>query len=696
MTDVDGTIQDLAVTVQTWIGTNAVDRNPVTFRAEKGVVAASEQRTFLSRTVVTIVLQDDRPPIAKASDLEAELGFETLLDGTASFDNGDIATWEWTFDDGIGTVELEGSTTAWTFLRLGTFQGALNVTDSVGLWNETLFNITVRDTTPPIVNLGGDMSVDQHTPIDLDGRGTEDNDPLLLARGTFSWAIYREGQDQEPIVALDGPLETWTFDEFGSFVVVLEVTDQSGNSATGTLRVDVGDVDPPTIELGPDREVDQGTLVVVGFEVLGDNDPAFATNMTVEWSVTGPGLSANLSGSFAEFTPSEMGVYLVTVSVADPSGNRAQDSIRVTARDTRSPAVSVGPTIEAEMGSNVALAGTATDNDPAFPSGASWWWDITGPDLSLRLRGPDANFTPPWVGDYTATLTVTDEVGNEGKDSVTIRSHDTRPPTFGTATPVEGDVQTYGDLSVTVTVTDEGTGVDNTTVETRMKASSDAQWGPWTPLSEVSSGLQVVISSAVHLSEGITLIEFRCADLAGNVASSQTFEVTVNSRPVLVLLSPSDGADFGPFDNVLLDASGSYDPDTSDELTITWASDIDGTLGEGPARSTQLSSGDHVITVRVTDGIPGHEVLGTVNVTVRPVPSTVTGDGDLPWWLLSTAIALVVAALVFIIWARGKRGQVDPGWSDGHEGVEAEGTPPDGSEDQEGHPGSEGGDPTNQ
>ena len=337
LTDVYGTVEHLPVTVQSWNGTEAIDRNPVTFRAEKGEEATSEQRTLLARTVVTIILLDDRPPIARALDVDAELGFEATFDGTASYDNGDIASWEWTFDDGIGVVQLQGAMATWTFLRLGTFAGTLNVTDSVGLWNETALNITVVDTTVPSVDLGDLISVDQHTTVDLDARGTEDNDPLLLTTGTFSWTIYRVGQEGEPIATLDGPLETWTFDDIGSYLVVLDVTDQSGNSANGSLRLAVLDIDPPIVELGPDRLVGQGTAVVLGFEVLEDNDPNFTLNMKVTWSISGPGLELNLTGPMPEFTPEEMGEYTVTVTVEDPSGNSAGDKIKVTARDTHPP-----------------------------------------------------------------------------------------------------------------------------------------------------------------------------------------------------------------------------------------------------------------------------------------------------------------------------------------------------------------------
>ncbi|MCK4971486.1 MAG: right-handed parallel beta-helix repeat-containing protein, partial [Thermoplasmata archaeon] len=127
-TEANGTTGILPVTIRTWDGGAPIERNPTTIKAVKGTEWAGRTLRITSNTRVLIILEDTIPPVPVAPDIWVELNSLVVMNGTASHDNGQVVSWTWTFDDGVGTVVLVGPTASWTFTELGDFQGELNVT----------------------------------------------------------------------------------------------------------------------------------------------------------------------------------------------------------------------------------------------------------------------------------------------------------------------------------------------------------------------------------------------------------------------------------------------------------------------------------------------------------------------------------------------------------------------------------------
>jgi hypothetical protein len=578
MTDDQGTTGPLPVTIRTWEGWDPIERNPTTFRAQNGTEWAGRTLSITADTTVRIVLEDITPPVPVMGDVWAELGNLTVMDGSESYDNGLLTSWAWRFSDGVGTVDLVGPTASWTFTVLGDFHGVLNVTDSAGLSNETTFTIHVVDTTPPRVAVGEDALVNQHTQVELNGTGTTDNDSTLILTGTFLWSIYK-GSATSPFHTSEGPFEAYIFDEMGEYLVVLRVTDQSGNSGNASFLVTVRDNTPPSVDAGPDIKMDQGETVTLAPLSITDNDPGFEpSNASIRWRIKGTGMDVNLTGRSVEWTPPEMGEYQAFVYVTDASGNVGNDLVVVTVLDTSQPVVDLGEDRTVNVTSTVTLDARGTrDNDPSFPAGATYSWTITGPQLVLERYGIEVSFKVPWVGIYTVTLSVTDATGNMGGDTLRMESVDPWAPAFGPFHPLPEHLSDHGDVIVTVTMTDQGTGVNPDLVEMRMRMPSDDVWGTWTVVDVGDPARFVEATIHMELPEGTTLIQFRCWDLAGNgPVLSPEHPVRVNSRPTVVVLSPTDGADYGPYDEIWLDASPTHDPDVEDVLTFLWTSDIDG------------------------------------------------------------------------------------------------------------------------
>ncbi|MBM4248298.1 MAG: hypothetical protein FJ149_02480 [Euryarchaeota archaeon] len=87
-----------------------------------------------------------------------------------------------------------------------------------------------------------------------------------------------------------------------------------------------------------------------------------------------------------------------------------------------------------------------------------------------------------------------------------------------------------------------------------------------------------------------------------------------NRSPVVVLDSPQEGGTFNDTDDILFDASRSYDPD-GDPLSFFWTSSRGGFLGSAPSFTARLGIGAHVVTVWLNDGM-GYNMSRSVTVNV--------------------------------------------------------------------------------
>ncbi|SBS71213.1 PKD domain-containing protein [uncultured Microbacterium sp.] len=195
---------------------------------------------------------------------------------------------------------------------------------------------------------------------------------------------------------------------------------------------------PPVATFGvPD--VDERTVTVSSQST--DDDGTIASTM---WNF-GDG-SAEVSGANASHTYASPGMYTITLTVTDDDGATDSTTRDVTVTNNAAPtAVIATPTIN---GLAVNVSGSATDSDGTI---ASYSWDFG--DGSAAKPGATASHTYTDGGDYTITLTVTDNKGATGTDTrqVTVTAPANVPPTASIANP------TISGLDVDVV----GSGVDS-------------------------------------------------------------------------------------------------------------------------------------------------------------------------------------------------------------------------------------------
>jgi hypothetical protein len=146
---------------------------------------------------------------------------------------------------------------------------------------------------PPVADAGLDQTVQEGSPVQLDGTASYDSDIELL---TYQWT-----QTTGPAVTLSGSntaLPTFTAPTVGpageTLVFNLTVTDPHNLTGPDSVSVHVSNVNqPPTANAGLDQTVNENTLVTLNG--TGSHDPDLDT-LNFTWTQTA-GLSVVLTGA---------------------------------------------------------------------------------------------------------------------------------------------------------------------------------------------------------------------------------------------------------------------------------------------------------------------------------------------------------------------------------------------------------------
>ena len=122
-----------------------------------------------------------------------------------------------------------------------------------------------------------------------------------------------------------------------------------------------------------------------------------------------------------------------------------------------------------------------------------------------------------------------------------------------------------------------------------------------------------IISDYGYLSEGQHALELRVEDSSGKVTKEQlVLQVGgLDSTPSCDLVSPSNQSSFQVGSSILFEGTASDDNIDSMDLQVSFASDIDGDLGDATINSsgeinfvsTNLSNNAHVISMTVSDEV---------------------------------------------------------------------------------------------
>ncbi len=363
----------------------------------------------------------------------------------------------------------------------------------------------------------------------------------------------------------------FTCADIGNNTVVLTVTDENGNSASGTAIVTVED------DMAPSAMAQNITvnLNASGSATIAASD--IDSGSTDNCSIA----SRNLD--ITTFGCANIGTNTVTLTVIDSSGNSATATATVTITDTLGACneAPVAVCLALTMDANADCQGEATARD--FDGGS---YDPNGNPLTFTLTpiGP--------FGEGTTEVTLTVSNGTDSDScTTTITVVDNTPPVANCAAPFTVELDASGNASISVSDIDNG--------------SSDY-------CGIMSTSIDVTDFSCGNIGENT--VTLTVVDIGGNISTCSTV-VTVtdplgscNEAPIAVCQAVTVSADFNCWGNATAQDfdGGSTDPNGA---PLTFSVDpvgpyIVGTTNVTLTVSNGTSSANCTTTITVVDDTP--------------------------------------------------------------------------------------------
>ncbi|MDZ5812016.1 PKD domain-containing protein, partial [Halorubrum sp. AD140] len=359
-------------------------------------------------TVETNVTVENRRPTAAATvnDSEPTAGEPVTFDaGESSDPDGEVDAHEWDLD-GDGEFERTDADPTAVFEEPGERTVAVRVTDDDGATNET--TVTVDVNAPPSAAIDAESPVLTDEETTLSAADSDDPDGEIVA---YDWAIGGASD-------ADGVEANRSFDDDGTYEVVLTVTDDQGATDTAATNV--------TVENRPPTAVGAVTTEVpvvgepVAFDAGESSDPDGEIER-YEWDLDDDGeFESNASSPTATYD--DHGERTATLRVVDDDGATNETTVRFDVNAPPEPALDA---------SDPELTDDAIDLDASEsedPDGEieRYEWDLDD-DGRTETSGPDAAVDFGDDGVYPVTLTVTDddETARSTTRNVTVEN---RPP----------------------------------------------------------------------------------------------------------------------------------------------------------------------------------------------------------------------------------------------------------------------------
>jgi PKD repeat protein len=516
---------------------------------------------------VTVVV-GNRAPVAAFIDLEVMTGEPAELNGSMCTDrDGYIASYLWDLGEGL-VYTTPNPTHSWEFP--GVYNVLLKVWDDDGATNETTFNVTVMNRAPVAVMTASPLKTTLSVPVAFNGTGSYDPDGEITNwTWSFGDGVRGYGDEMEHI-----------YNAYGTYLATLTVRDDMGGINTTTLLITVRN-QPPVADLEVTPTIAM-TGDLITFDGSNSSDPE---NQIAEyfWSF-GDGESG--TGPQVTHAYHDDGWYTVRLTVVDQDSTASFVEVLVKIVNRAPEAKGEATPTEVKTLEEVSFTGLASKDD----DGSVLWYRWDFGDGSVAY-GPDVAHVFLDDGEYTVTLTVTDDDGSEASTTLTVTVVNRAPfsvagtnQTTRTGIPVRLDGRASSDLDGQVVHFDWDFGDEST-----------------------ASGPVVTHSFP---SPGNYLVWLTVTDDDGATATGNMTVTVENVEPVARLTGNLRVLSGDP---VELDATSSYDID-GNIVDQTW------TMGDGKTMMGPLVSyvydnvGTYIVTLTVEDELG---LTASIEVTVE-------------------------------------------------------------------------------
>lgn len=529
---------------------------------------------------------NEQPVAVAGPDIAAAPGQEVKFSARDSFDkDGQLISYRWDFSD--LDEPIEGAEITRTFEKPGVYAAQLTVTDDSGAANALATDtVQIAVNHQPVADAGPDIFTDQTT-ITFDGTRSVDGDGNALA---YSWDFGDGATGQGPVV-------THTYDQGGTYPVVLKVDDGTGlANAIASTAIELKINRAPVAVAGENQRVCTGDIIVL--DGSRSYDPESGV-LRYAWSF-GDGTASDIVNPTKTY--SKGGTYPVKLRVKDDSGlpndtNMSEIAIRV----DQGPVADAGKDIRACAKTEVSFDGSgSTDIDGVVNN---FTWDFGDGNLG-------GGETPTHIYDRPGVYRVFLNIEGEKAGICNSTSQDEVEVTI-----VEGPVAVVDAPSavpIAETVTFDGS-------QSYMTDGKITDWQWDFGDGETASGVKVTHRYATAGTYTVSLsLESDSTSPTCQQVSTQHL-ITINAPPV---------ADAGPDrhaavdEAVVFDAGRSRDPDGG---IVSYQWDFgDGETAEGiEARHRYREAGTYQakLTVRDQADLANSTATDVAMVTVNPEPA---------------------------------------------------------------------------
>jgi PKD repeat protein len=319
----------------------------------------------------------------------------------------------WDFGDGTGSEWSSSGYATHQYIKAGNFTPVLTVKDPAGAVAKAWIDIEVYNVVPTCEVLSphqAEASFDEDAEVQF--RGSADDTPTDLDTLQYMWD-FGDGD-----ATAWGPLSTATavhvYPRSSTYIAAIHAKDDDGVVGSAEVTVTVRNLPPTASIVRPGEAVTVNEDTAVAFEGMGSDTPSDQAGLGYWWDLDG---ALPIRGTSAEYAFNSSGKHRVTFTVNDPEGEVATAVVVVTVVNLLPEATAELSPLEIRTGGVVNFSCTVSDT-PSDQGTLKVRWEFGDGGAAYIAKG---NHTYAAAGNYTVTMTVTDNGGESATRTFKVR-----------------------------------------------------------------------------------------------------------------------------------------------------------------------------------------------------------------------------------------------------------------------------------